>query len=222
MPYNHEIAKDLARIALDIGAIQLSPDDPFTWASGYRMPVYNDNRLLLGDYEHRRLVMRGFLEVLSAENIDTDVVAGTATAGIPHATSLANQLETPLIYVRPRAKKHGMNTRIEGILNPGQKVVVVEDLISTGQSALAAVETVRAAGGQVAHCLSIFSYGFAEATRAFTGHQCRLHALLTFEELLREAAAAGRITREQTDILRPWCEDPFGWGALNGFPKILT
>lgn len=215
-----EISAKLARAALDIGAIQLSPEAPFTWASGYRMPVYNDNRLLLGHHEHRLLVARGFEATLISNNIEVDVVAGTATAGIPPATTLADRLKKPLIYVRPQAKKHGMNNRIEGILKPGQRVVVIEDLISTGQSALAAVEAIREAGGEVAHCMSIFKYGFSQAEDAFASRNCRLHSLLTFDKLLDEAETSGYINAEQAALLLPWHKDPFGWGERHGFPQL--
>ena len=141
-----DYSKKLAHIALEIGAIKLNPQNPFTWASGYRMPVYNDNRLLLGNAEHRLLIAEGFQDILRRENIHADAVVGTATAGIPHATTLANLLRTPLVYVRSSPKGHGMENLIEGVLTKSQNVVVVEDLISTGDSSLKAVEAVRKAG----------------------------------------------------------------------------
>ena len=214
------LAHELAKIALDIGAIKLAPEQPFTWASGYRMPVYNDNRMLLGNADHRLLVARGFQEILTRENIPVDVVAGTATAGIPPATTLANSLHTPLIYVRAAAKKYGMGNLIEGVLKNDQQVVVVEDLISTGGSALKAVEAIRQAGGQVEHCLSIFHYGFTQAEEAFADKKCRLHSLLTFQSLLEYAEQSGTLSKNQTDLLRPWYGDPFGWGEKHGFPPI--
>ncbi len=220
MTSKQDIANRLAETALDIGAIRLSPEAPFTWASGYQMPVYNDNRLLLGKYQHRRLVADGFLAILKDNAIEADVVAGTATAGIAPATTLADRLEKPLIYIRPQAKKHGMGNRIEGVLKAGERVVLVEDLISTGQSALSALEAIREAGGRVTDCLSIFHYGFPEADDAFGAQGCRLNSLLTFKELVARALALGRITGEQMETLRPWREDPFGWGERNGFPKI--
>ena len=131
-----EISRELARVALEIGAIQLNPEDPFIWASGYHMPVYNDNRLLLGLGEHRTLVGRGFQEIIRHENLALDVVAGTSTAGIPHATTLANLLDLPLIYVRSKPKGHGMQNQVEGLIKTHQKVIVIEDLVSTGASAL--------------------------------------------------------------------------------------
>ncbi|MFQ5671740.1 MAG: orotate phosphoribosyltransferase [Nitrospinales bacterium] len=205
-------AGELARIALSIGAIKLNPENPFTWASGYRMPVYNDNRLLLGNAEHRLLVARGLRAVLTRENIPVDVVAGTATAGIPPATSLANLLRAPLIYVRPKPKQHGMQNQIEGILKSNQNTVVVEDLISTGGSALEAVAAVRRAGARVEHCLCIFNYGFAEAAEAFEKAHCRLHSLLTFPELLQYAENKKIMSSGQIALLRDWYQNPFDWG----------
>lgn len=209
--------KSLAQIALDIGAIRVNPDEPFTWASGYRMPVYNDNRLLLGDARHRLLIAEMMKTVIGETNITVDCVAGTATAGIPHATTLANLLETPLVYVRASAKQHGMQNRIEGILDKNQNVVVIEDLISTGGSAIQAVEALRAAGARVEHCLCIFNYGFQSAREAFSAAHCRLHTLLTFPNLVTYAEECGRISAEQKALLDAWYQDPFEWAAQQGF-----
>jgi len=205
-------AGELARIALSIGAIKLNPEKPFTWASGYRMPVYNDNRLLLGNAGHRLLVAQGMQAIVARENIPADVIAGTATAGIPPATSLANLLQTPLIYVRPKPKEHGMQNRIEGILKNDQHVVVIEDLISTGGSALKAVQAIRHAGADVAHCLCIFNYGFAEAAEAFKKAHCRLHSLLTFAKLIDYAESQSIMPAEHIALLRDWHQNPFAWG----------
>ena len=142
-----KFSEEIAKISLETGAIRLEAETPFLWASGYRMPIYNDNRLLLGNSQHRQLIAEGFKDVITCKEIEVDVIAGTATAGIPPATSLANLLETPLIYVRPHPKEHGMKNQIEGILRQNQNVVVVEDLISTGRSALKAVAAIRKAGG---------------------------------------------------------------------------
>ncbi|MBT6661576.1 MAG: orotate phosphoribosyltransferase, partial [Nitrospina sp.] len=160
-------SKEIAKISLETGAIKLEPETPFLWASGYYMPIYNDNRLLLGSSKHRQLIAEGFKDIIISKNIEVDVIAGTATAGIPPATSLANLLGAPLIYARSNQKEHGMKNQIEGILRENQKVVVVEDLISTGGSALKAVSAIRKAGGNVDHCLSIFSYGFSKAIEQF-------------------------------------------------------
>ena len=212
-------SEKLAEIALEIGAIRINTDNPFTWASGYRMPVYNDNRLLLGNSEHRQLIAKTFQNLLKNKKIDADVVAGTATAGIPPATTLADLIQTPLIYVRPAPKKHGMENQIEGILNRGQNVIVIEDLVSTGGSVLKAVETIRLKGGKVQHCLCVFTYGFQEAENQFAMTDCQLHALLTFEQLIDFGAKSGALTESQISLLRPWFKDPFKWGERHGFSR---
>jgi orotate phosphoribosyltransferase len=165
----NDCAKSIARIALDIGAIKLSPQDPFTWASGYRNPIYNDNRLLLCDFEYRSLVTGGFEELVRREHIPFEVIAGTATAGVPWATSLADRLKMPLVYVREKPKTHGAGKQVEGVLKPGQKVLLVEDLISTGKSSGAAAEAIRREGGVVNAIVSIFTYELQEAAGCFTG-----------------------------------------------------
>lgn len=205
------ISRQLAEIALDLGAIKIAPDNPFTWASGARMPIYNDNRLLLGKCSHRTLIAEGFKALIDSKCIKTDVIAGTATAGIPHATTLANTLQCPLIYVRPTAKEHGMKNRIEGPLNPGQEVVVVEDLISTGGSVLKVVQALREAGARVRHCLGIFSYGFPETLGRFEEHDCELHTLISFEELLEFMQESGKLPKEQIQTLLDWKNSPFEW-----------
>ncbi|MGP0564514.1 MULTISPECIES: orotate phosphoribosyltransferase [unclassified Nitrospina] len=207
--------KNIARVALDIGAIRIDPDEPFTWASGYRMPVYNDNRLLLGEPKHRFLIAESMQEIIERDQVPVDCIAGTATAGIPHATTLANMMELPLVYVRPSSKGHGLQNQIEGILEPGQEVVVIEDLVSTGGSALKAVEALRAAGARVAHCLCIFSYGFESARAAFEAADCQLHTLLTFPDLVAFAEENGRIDAGQKALLEAWYENPFEWAAQN-------
>ena len=212
-------SEKLAEIALKIGAIRINTDHLFTWASGYRMPVYNDNRLLLGNSDHRLLIANAFQSLLKNKKIVPDVVAGTATAGIPPATTLADLIKTPLIYVRPAPKKHGMENQIEGILEKKQHVIVIEDLVSTGGSVLKAVEAIRSRGGTVQHCLCVFTYGFRETADQFAKTGCKLHALLTFEQLIGFGAKSGALTEQQTVLLRSWYKDPFKWGEQNGFPK---
>jgi orotate phosphoribosyltransferase len=212
-------SEQLAGIALEIGAIRINTDEPFTWASGYRMPIYNDNRLFLGNADHRLLIAKGIQSILIENKIRVDVVAGTATAGIPHATTLANLLQTPLIYVRPKAKEHGMQNQVEGSLKKGQQVIVIEDLVSTGGSALKAVEAIRQLGGNVEHCFCIFSYGLREADGLFEKSRCKLHPLLTYENLIDYGVKTGEFTESQTSLLNSWYEDPFGWGDRHGFPQ---
>lgn len=203
----------LAEAALELGAIKVDAQHPFTWASGHRMPVYNDNRLLLGQHRYRQLVSEGFQSIMQAAGIEADVVAGTATAGIPHATTLANDLRCPLIYVRPAAKEHGLQNQIEGPLSSGQKVVVVEDLVSTGGSVLKVVQALRDKGAKVEHCLGIFSYGFPDTLEKFREQNCELHTLLTFDQLLEFMSGQGRLEHSQLEQLKTWRTDPYGWAT---------
>ena len=205
------IAESIARIALEIGAIRIDVQRPFTWASGYKMPIYNDNRLLLGNAQNRALVTKGFQDLLKKITTEVEVIAGTATAGIPHATTLADRLQVPLVYVRSTAKSHGMGNKIEGILKKNQKVLVIEDLISTGGSAVNAVTTIREAGGTVDHCFSIFSYGFPESLEKFKSAFCQVHSILDFSELLKVAQSTQDIASNDIQTLQSWQESPFKW-----------
>jgi len=211
------LAQQLAKISLDIGAIKINSKKPFTWASGYRMPLYNDNRMLLGNADHRTLIAEGMKTIIEKEGVRVDTVAGVATAGIPHATSLANLIKLPLIYVRSSPKEHGLKNQVEGILKSGQAVVVVEDLISTGGSAIKAVEAIREAGGVVEHCLGIFSYGFSEAKERFENSQCQLHTLLNLDSLLQFAIKEGYLASGEKQVVDTWMQNPFEWGKQQGF-----
>ena len=207
----------LSRMALESGAIRLSPEKPFTWASGYKMPIYNDNRLLLGKAEYRSFIAQIFAKYSEASIDNVDVIAGTATAGIPHATTLADRLSKPLIYVRGTTKSHGMGNQIEGPLVPGQKVLLIEDLISTGGSAINAVNAIREVGGIVEHCFCIFTYGFIEALQRFDKINCQYHSILTFPDLLKEAESMQMLPNDQIESLRTWHKEPFKWAENKGF-----
>src|SRR3989344_5696557 len=178
------IDTELASRALKLKAIKLNPDKPFQWASGFFMPIYNDNRLFLFDSDNRALIGSGFMNIISKEKIDFDVIAGTATAGIPHATTLADYCTMPLIYIRDKPKDHGRKNQIEGIDSEsdleGKKVIVIEDLISTGGSSAKAVQAVRDANGEANYCLSIFNYGLDAAVEAFSSLDpiCNVRSLL--------------------------------------------
>ncbi len=207
----NNFAEKLARISLESGAIKISPDQPFLWASGYKMPIYNDNRLLLGNAEHRALISRGFEDLLKKCSAKVEVIAGTATAGIPHATTLADLLQLPLIYIRSTAKTHGMGKRVEGPLRKNQQVLVIEDLISTGKSAANAVSAIREAGGRVNQCFSIFSYGFTEAKEKFNDISCEIHSILNFSQLLEVALSTQNLTTNDIAVLQSWQTNPFKW-----------
>ncbi|MEI8364583.1 MAG: orotate phosphoribosyltransferase [archaeon] len=218
--------KEIAKISLSIGSIKLRPGDPFTWASGYRMPIYNDNRMLLFYSEYRALVAKGFKEIIDNEKIECDVIAGTSTAGIPHATILADLLNKPMIYIRDKPKDHGLKNQIEGLDADkdleGKKVIVIEDLISTGGSSAKAVQAVRDAKGKVEYCLSIFSYGLDKAKTEFDvlPEKTEVRSILTYDVLLETAKEINYLTSDQIELLADWRKDPFNWGAKNGFPKI--
>lgn len=213
----------LAKGAFELGAIRLSPSDPFTWASGYRMPIYNDNRQFLAMPKYRALIRDAFADMLSSLGVNPDNIAGTATAGIPHATSLADMLYKPLTYVRSSSKDHGLGHQIEGLGRngsyEGKNVLLIEDLISTGSSSLKAVEAVRNAGGVCNLCLAIFTYGFKAAEDAFAAQSCEFHTILSYDVMVRTAEKTGYISGEAAAALHEWREDPFGWGEKRGFPR---
>ena len=216
----------LAEAGLKINAIKLNTKDPFLWASGYRMPIYNDNRMFLYFPKYRKLIAEAFKNVIEKENIDFDIIAGTSTAGIPHGALLAELLDVPFIYIRSKPKGHGLKNQIEGIDAEsdlgGKKVIVIEDLISTGGSSAEAVQAVRNAKGAVEYCLSIFSYGLEKALNAFDKLElpCKTQSLLTYDVLIKTAEVTGYVTKDQADSLTEWRKDPFAWGDARGFKKI--
>jgi orotate phosphoribosyltransferase len=221
-----DLDRKIAAEGLEVGAIKLNPKQPFQWASGYRMPIYNDNRMFLFLPELRKTIARGLADIIEEEEISPEVVAGTATAGIPHGTLLADRLGLPFIYIRDKPKGHGLRNRIEGIDAEsdlgGKRVVVIEDLISTGGSSARAVEAVREAKGTSDWCLSIFSYGLERAAEQFAALDpaCEFRSLLTFPVLLDVARSGGYLAEEQVELLTDWRKDPFGWGAKHGFLRV--
>lgn len=202
--------KNIAQLLLEIKAVKLSPNAPFTWASGWQSPIYCDNRKTLS-YPAVRNVLKGSFAEASAWFGDFDVVAGVATAGIPHGALLADALQKPFVYIRSEAKKHGMKNLIEGEMQTGARVLVVEDLISTGGSSLKAVESAREAGGDVVGVLAIFTYQFPEASNAFAEAGCPLKTLTNYTALLEVACEMGYVQAEDLDTLRKWRESPSTW-----------
>lgn len=214
-----KIGVELARAALSIQAIRFNPDSPFTWASGYRMPIYNDNRMFLGNSKHRSLIRSGFQALINKFQLAPNVIAGTATAGIAPATTLADALQLPLIYVREKTKAHGLENQIEGVLHSGEKAVLIEDVISTGGSSIKALTAIRSAGGQIDHCLAIYDYGFQAAADEFKRNACALHSVLNFDILLEVVRSENYLTPAQLKELDAWRADPFGWGETRGFKR---
>ncbi len=217
---------DIAKEGLKIGAIKLNPDNPFQWASGYRMPIYNDNRMFLFSPTHRRLIREAFEELINDEHILYNVIAGTSTAGIPHGEGLADKFNSPFIYIRDKPKDHGLKNQIEGIDAEkdleGKKVIVIEDLISTGGSSARAVQAVRDANGECDYCLSIFNYGLDKAVEAFDSlnPKCNVRSLLSYDVLLNVTKEKEYLTENQIKLLEEWRADPFNWGEKHGFPKV--
>ncbi|RKD24126.1 orotate phosphoribosyltransferase [Ammoniphilus oxalaticus] len=200
--------REIAKQLLEIKAVHLRPDQPFTWTSGLRSPIYCDNRMTMSFPLVRRLIASSFAQIISEQYPEAEVIAGTATAGIPHAAWVAEELGLPMIYARDKAKGHGRNNQIEGVLQVGQQVIVIEDLISTGMSSLNAAKAVEAAGGQVLSVMAIFSYQFARAEQAFREAGYPLHTLSHYTALLAEAKEQGILQEEQMEELTSWKVDP--------------
>jgi len=199
----------IASALLRIEAVTLSPNDPYTWASGLRSPIYCDNRLTLSYPSVRSLIADALAE--KVKGLAVDVIAGTATAGIPHAAFVAERLRLPMVYVRSGNKKHGKGNQIEGVIQPGQRVVVIEDLLSTGMSAIEAAQALQAKGANVIRIQAIFSYGMERLSNNLRDAKIEADALLTFEALLETAQQQGDITIEEQKQLADWSKDPVAW-----------
>lgn len=206
------IATEVAKSLLQIKAIKLSPQTPFTWASGLKSPIYCDNRTLLSYPAIRDSVVEGLVEK-SRLFPPFDVVAGVATAGIPHGALLADRLKLPFVYVRAKAKDHGRQNLIEGELKAGQRVLVIEDLISTGGSSLQAVDALREESSIVVGVLAIFSYEFESAKSAFQQANCPLETLSNYSTMTQVALESAYVGPEDQETLRQWRQDPKQWSA---------
>jgi orotate phosphoribosyltransferase len=197
-----------AETLLSIEAVSLKPADPFTWSSGIKSPIYCDNRLTLSYPKVRREIAKGLADLIKAQHPDVDVIAGTATAGIPHAAWVSDELELPMIYVRGSAKGHGKQKRIEGKLEAGQKVVVIEDLISTGGSSLSAVEAVREDGAEVLGVAAIFTYELEKASEQLKAAEVEASVLTDYTTLIQVAKETLVITEQEQSMLAKWRENP--------------
>jgi orotate phosphoribosyltransferase len=211
MIYNNVIAREVAEYLLEIKAVVLNPSKPFTWASGLKSPIYCDNRKTLSYPKVRTFIKNAFADVIAEEFKNCDVIAGVATAGIPHGALVADVLNKPLVYVRDKAKGHGLTNQIEGKLEAGQKVVVIEDLISTGGSSLKAVDALREAGAEVLGLGAVFTYGFPKSLTAFAEANCRLFTLSDYPTLLEVALKQDYIKPEEKAALMLWYQNPEEW-----------
>jgi orotate phosphoribosyltransferase len=205
--------KEIAEALLEIEAVSLQPDQPFTWSSGLKSPIYCDNRLTLSYPEVRRKVAVGLKNMISEHFPNAEMVAGTATAGIPHAAWVSELLDLPMSYVRSKAKGHGKGNQIEGKVTEGQKIVVVEDLISTGGSVIEAVEALREAGCEVLGVVSIFTYELEKGTQKLKSANITAYSLTDFTTLANLAEEKGLINKESLDSLVEWRRDPAEWGV---------
>ena len=204
-------AREIAKSLLETKAVTLNAKEPYTWASGLRSPIYCDNRKTLSDHHTRGLIADEFVMLINAKYPDAEAIAGVATAGIPQAAIVADRLELPLLYVRPEPKDHGRKNQIEGNLKVGQKVIVIEDLISTGGSSIKAAQALQEAGAEVRALVAVFTYGFAKAETSFRNASLAQHALSNYDVLIEEAISSGYISAEDQSTLQDWRKDPQAW-----------
>lgn len=207
------LAKEIARDLLKIKAVYLKPEEPFTWASGIKSPIYTDNRVTLAYPETRTLIEDGFVEKIRAEFPDVEVIAGTATAGIPHGAIIADKMNLPFAYIRSKPKDHGAGNQIEGRVAPGQKMVVIEDLISTGGSVLDAIAAAKREGADVIGAAAIFTYELPKAEKNFNEAGVKLVTLSNYTELIHLAEQEGYINAEGLTLLKRFKEDQENWHA---------
>jgi orotate phosphoribosyltransferase len=210
---NSTSAEKLAEYLLQINAIKLNPQTPFTWASGWKSPIYCDNRLTLSYPIVRQFIKQEFLAALKNNFPEAKAIAGVATAGIAHGALLADAAELPFLYVRSAPKQHGLSNQIEGKITAGDKVVVIEDLISTGKSSLEVVTALRNVGAEVVGMMAIFTYGFETADAAFHTANCKYVTLSDYHHLLQVASSKNHIQPNQIETLQDWRKSPSTWGV---------
>ncbi|MFZ9526837.1 MAG: orotate phosphoribosyltransferase [Schleiferiaceae bacterium] len=215
MIFDAKSAETLAGLLLQIKAVSLRPNEPFTWASGLKSPIYCDNRVTLSHPRVRTYLREQMATLIKAQYPSVDAIAGVATGAIALAALVAQELDLPMVYVRASAKEHGRQNLIEGELAKNARVVVIEDLVSTGKSSLQAVDALREAGAQVLGMTAIFTYGFPAASEAFTAADCPLHTLSDYDHLLMSAESRGSLNAEELTALSGWRHDPKAWSEAN-------
>ncbi|HEX4875784.1 MAG TPA: orotate phosphoribosyltransferase [Chitinophagaceae bacterium] len=207
-------AKVVAEKLLQVNAVKLNPQDPFTWASGWKSPIYCDNRKVLSFPFTRDYIKSELCNVIFEKFPDADLLAGVATAGIAWGAMAADQLKLPYVYVRPKPKEHGLGNQIEGVYERGQRTVVIEDLVSTGKSSLQVVDVLKEQGLDVIGMVSIFTYGFPAATEAFEKASLTYYPLTDYSTLIALAVEKDLVSAEQQEILLKWKEDPANWKGM--------
>lgn len=206
--------KAVAEKLLQVNAVRLNPQQPFTWASGWKSPIYCDNRKVLGFPYVRDFIKSELCNVIFEQFPDAELLAGVATAGIAWGAMAADQLKLPYIYVRPKPKEHGLGNQIEGFYQPGQKTLIIEDLISTGKSSLQVVDVAREAGLDVVGMVSIFTYGFRQAEEAFAEKGVKYASLTNYENLISLAVEKGTVSPDLQNTLLNWRRDPSNWKGI--------
>ena len=212
MIYNEDTARTTAEFLLQVKAVKLSPEQPFTWASGIISPIYCDNRVTLSFPKIRTYIRQQFVNIINEEFGTVDMIAGVATGGIPQGALVAQELGLPFVYVRTSAKDHGTGNLIEGRIEDGKSVVIVEDLVSTGKSSLVAVDALRAAGCNVKGMVAIFTYGLEAATSNFKKSKVKLITLSDYPSLLQKAVESNYVREKDLQTLMTWRENPEKWG----------
>jgi len=213
MIFNKDTAEKTAELLLQINAIKLNPKNPFTWASGWKSPIYCDNRMVLSFPPIRNYIREEFSKLIEKQFGKPDVIAGVATGAIGIGMLVAEYMGLPFVYVRPEAKKHGRQNQVEGFLQKGQSVVIVEDLISTGKSSLMAVDALKEAGANIKGMVGIFTYGFPVASENFKNANTDLYTLSNYENLLNLAVDKKYITENELETLKEWNSNPAEWGV---------
>lgn len=211
MIIDETFAKEIALNLLNINAVILRPNDPFTWSSGWHSPIYCDNRLTLRFPAIRKKIAGKFIEFIQQEYEDVQVITGTATAGIPHAAWVAGSLDKPLSYVRAKAKAYGLGNQIEGGIQKGESTIVIEDLISTGGSAISVVEALQFIGAEVQAVMSIFTYGFDKSIRRFEEADVPVHTLTDYTTLIEVAKDHDYVNESDLETLAKWRQEPETW-----------
>ncbi|MBI5002579.1 orotate phosphoribosyltransferase [Candidatus Woesearchaeota archaeon] len=207
----------VARVQLEAACVIIRSTEPYTYASGIKSPIYCDNRALLSNVDAREAIVKVYLDMIQEHRIEYDVIAGIATAGIGWAGIIADRTRKPMIYIREKPKEHGRKNQIEGRFEQGQRVLIIEDHISTGGSSVRAIQPVREAGGIVEACLAISTYEMAEAEQAFREANCSLYTGTVFTAMVEEARALEKIAADHEAIVMDWKADPKGWGKKHGF-----
>lgn len=212
-----DFQKQVAQALLKIGAVGFKPNEPVTFKSGIISPVYVDNRKFPFHPQEWRIVIEGFKDIIARDNIAVDVIAGVETAGIPHSAALGFLMQKPSVFVRKEAKDHGLKKRVEGGDISGKKVLLIEDLVSTGGSSLSVIEAMRSEGGVVNDCAIIVTYGFQDSVEAFEKAKIKLHALTSFSVILEEALIMNKFSEDEKMIIEDWFNDPHGWAGRHNF-----